>query len=182
MKLKTVHQRIEVIRPRTVRGAEGLMDAATPESVSRRITPAFDGELGAASPADVIRSTIRLIVEVGGDVGQPAKGAVLGILRGTEVTGGATLDAIRATADSVIRFTAEAAGDVARAALGTVEGSIQGARELDLDVFESATAAAHAALRAARDVGAESASRVLRALNGNIAGVQMAMGGSYAHN
>jgi hypothetical protein len=163
---KTTHHHIVIIR------------TDRPDAVSTRIVSAFEGAQDAAAPSDVIRTTIRQIVEGGGDVGQPAKSAVLGILRGAEVTGVATMDAIRYVAESVIRNTAEAAGDVGLAAKGIVEGSIEGARELDLDVLEAASTAATAALRAARDIGAETGARVLVALTGTIAGVQVLLGGS----
>ena len=179
-----IRQRIVVRRPRSVRaaGMAASRRAPAPEAVSSRIMTAFGRAPEAGAPADVIRSMIRVIVSGGGDVRQPAKGAVLGLLRGTEVTGGATLEAIRYAAESVIRTTAEAAGDIAKAARGIVEGSIQGARELDLDVCEAASTAAHAALKAARELGSEAGLRVLHALTGDIAGVQLVQNGSYETN
>jgi len=65
-------------------------------------------------------------------VGAAAKGAILGVIRGTKEVGVGATDAIGASASAVVKATAEVGGDVAKAARSAVEGAIAGAKELGI--------------------------------------------------
>lgn len=136
------------------------------------------GRTGAAlfdAAAEVGGSAIHGAMEIGCELGAVAQGVLVGVLRGTRVTGETAMRTISHTAGSAIHQTAELGGDLGGMAKGLVHGAVRGAAELGLDATQAATAAAQGAFDAAYEIGSAAAEKVRKALAGTIGGVKIVL-------
>ena len=180
--IKTHSEIIETVKDRILAAVKGTGDIAqaTVDTITQtlatairapgRVDPAVTAALG-----DVASGAVHGAAEVGGDLGQPTRGIMLGVLRGSQGEGVQLLDTIRHTAHVAIWDTADVVGDLEAAATGLVAGAIDGAKELGIAIEQAAAAAADGALKAAGQVGSPAVSAVRKAVTKPINGVKVAL-------
>jgi hypothetical protein len=145
--------------------APGAMIEAVSKTVARTVQ-GVDGVTMSVMDvtSQVAHGTIEAVTEVDGDLGQAARGLVVGVVRGARQSGVVNLVTIGRTSESVIRTAARLSGDVGAAARGLIEGAIQSAREIGLDSAAAGTAAVIGAMKAAGQIGSVAGDRVRHSL------------------
>ena len=106
-------------------------------------------------------------------MGNAAKGAVIGAVRGSSEVGVESLEVVSATSRSAVSEASAVGADLTTAAVGAVEGAIAVAKETGLNVEKAAAAAATGAIEAAGEVSNADAVRVRRSVEGTIQGVKV---------
>jgi MFS family permease len=125
------------------------------------------GELGVAGVDLALYSAkgaMNALDEVTEDVGELAKGAVLGVVRGVGATSVNVMDAIRGAAQGTVQGASESGASVSEAATQAVEAAKEAAVELGIPEDEAGVTAAQGAMAAAEAIGPEVAARVSEAL------------------
>jgi len=118
----------------------------------------------AAAIDDVASGAVRGALQVAGDLYQTATGIMIGVMRGTKLTGTESLESIIHTAQVTIRETIAGGGDLAAATTGLIDGAITGAMAAGISAADAAMAAADGALKAAGQAGADTADLVHQAV------------------
>ncbi|HLY08160.1 MAG TPA: hypothetical protein VKW04_02535 [Planctomycetota bacterium] len=159
------------------RSPEDLFAVMT-ETVATMVSRDLDhaGKTGGStmeSITDTAEQAFHGALDVGGDVGLAAKGVLVGVVRGSRVTGDAALQMADRVCRTLIRRTASAGAEVGLAATGLVQGALVAAKDLGLDSATAASVTAHAAGEAAEEFGADVVREVRVSLAGTIDGLNV---------
>jgi hypothetical protein len=76
-----------------------------------------------------VRGGIQGVSQIGGDVGEASKGAMVGVLRGTKQVGTEAMNTIAGSASTAVKSVSEVGGNVGSAAKSAVEGVISGVKQ-----------------------------------------------------
>ena len=171
--MKTMHSEvIETVKRQIVAAVKGTGDIvqATADTITQTLPTAIKSSSRVdpsvtAAIADIASGAVHGAAELGADLGQAAKGIMLGVLRCTQGTVAQVLATIRQTAFGAIWDTADVGGDLGTAASGLVAGAIDGAKELGVGAEDAVVAAADGALKAASQVGPTAVSVVRNGLS-----------------
>ena len=162
----------------TVKG-KGDIVQATVDTITQTLTTARSASrldaTRTAAIADVASGAVHGAAEVGADLGQAAKGIMLGVLRRTNGAETEILGTIRHTAHVAIWDTTDVGGDIEAAATGLIAGAIEGAKELSVDAEAAAAAAADGALKAAGQIGPTAVANVRKGVIKPVNGIKVVL-------
>jgi hypothetical protein len=123
--------------------------------------------------SDIIRSVIKGIGEVGGEVTTSVRYVAEGALEASKSIGIKVEDTAFGIGKGAVKGTADVGGDVAVAARNAVEGAIDSAKRIGVKAEDAASAAASGAIEGAGEISDSAVKAVTEAVSGTISGVKV---------
>jgi hypothetical protein len=123
--------------------------------------------------SDIIRSVIKGIGEIGGEVTTSARYIAEGALEASKSVGIQVEDTAFSIGKGAVKGTADVGGDVALAARNAVEGVIDSAKRIGVKAEDAASATARGAIEGASEISESAVKAVEEAVSGTISGVQV---------
>jgi hypothetical protein len=123
--------------------------------------------------SDTIRSVIKGVGEVGGEITASARYIAEGAVEASSSVGIKFEDAAFGIGKGAVKGTADIGGDLALASRNAVEGVIDSAKRIGVKAEDAASAAASGAIEGAGEISESAVKAVTEAVSGTISGVKV---------